>query len=426
LSAVILVGSFISLLVLGAPIAIGLGLASVTYLVLVSDVPLQIVAQRLASSLDGFTVMAIPFFILAGNLMNTGGITKRLVNLAMKTVGHYTGAMGHTAVVSNMVMAGMSGSAVADAAGTGMILIKAMTDEGYSAKTAAGIVAASATIGPIIPPSIPMVLYGVMAGASVGSLFIGGIIPGLLMGVSLMAVMYFIARRKGYAKYKRATVAEWLTAFKQASLALFLPLLIVGGIISGIFTPTEAAGVAVVYAVFLGLFVYKEFGWRDIPRILEESVTTASVVMFIYVMATVFAWLVSVEQIPQLASNAILHVSSSPWVVLLIVNIALLIAGALLDPTPILLITVPVLVPLVTKVGIDPIHFGVVMVLNLMIGLLTPPVGMNLFIVSRIAGISFWDSVKGTAPFILPLLIVLLLITYIPGLVVWLPKLISF
>jgi tripartite ATP-independent transporter DctM subunit len=426
LNAAILVGTFIVLLVLGTPIAIGLGLASLIYLVFLSDIPLLVISHRLASSLEAFTVMAIPFFILAGTLMNTGGITKRLVKLAMKTVGHITGALGHTTVVTNMIMAGMSGSAVADAAGTGMILIKAMTDEGYEPKTAAGIVAASATIGPIIPPSIPMVLYGAMAGASVGALFIGGVVPGVLMGLSLMILMYFIARKRGYPRYKRATMREWLVALKEASLALGLPILIIGGILGGFFTPTEAASVAAIYAVILGLFVYKEFGWKDLPRILDEAVTTTAVVMFIFVMATIFAWLMSVEKIPELASDAILGVSRSPRVVLLILNIALLIAGCLLDPTPILLITVPVLAPMIAKVGIDPIHFGVVMVLNLMIGLLTPPVGMNLYVVSRIAKISFWESVKGAAPFIVPLMVVLILITYIPDLVLWLPRLIFF
>jgi tripartite ATP-independent transporter DctM subunit len=426
LNAIVLVGTFVVLLILGAPIAIGLGAASLIYLVFLSDIPLLVISHRLASSLEAFTVMAIPFFILAGTLMNTGGITKRLVNLAMKTVGHLTGALGHTTVVTNMVMAGMSGSAVADAAGTGMILIKAMTDEGYEPKTAAGIVAASATIGPIIPPSIPMVLYGAMAGVSVGGLFIAGIIPGILMGISLMIVMYFIARKRGYPRYTRTSIREWLVALKEAGFALFLPIVIVGGILGGFFTPTEAAAVAVIYALILGLFVYREFGWRDLPRIFEEAVTTTAVVMFIFVMATVFAWLMSVEKIPELATDAILGVSSSPGVVLLILNIALLIAGCLLDPTPILLITVPVLAPMITKVGIDPIHFGVVLVLNLMIGLLTPPLGMNLFVVCRIAKIPFGDSVIGVAPFIVPLVIVLIMITYIPIITLWLPRLIFF
>jgi tripartite ATP-independent transporter DctM subunit len=423
-SATILVMSFVVLLIFGMPIAIGLGTASLIYLVFLSDIPLLVIGQRLASSLDSFTVMAIPFFILAGTLMNTGGITKRLVNLAMRTVGHIHGALGHTTVVTNAIMAGMSGSAVADAAGTGVILIKAMTDEGYDAKTAAGIVAASATMGPIIPPSIPMVLYGAMASCSVGALFVGGIIPGLLMAVSLMILMHFIAIKKQYRRYKRATLKEWFVALKEASLALALPFLIIGSIIAGIVTPTEAASVAVVYSLVLGLFVYKEFGWKDLPRILEDAICTTASVMFIFVMATVFAWLLSVEKIPELASAAILGLTSSPWVVLIILNIALLIMGCLLDPTPILLITVPVLAPMIAKVGIDPVHFGVVMVLNLMIGLLTPPVGMNLYVVCRIAKITFWESVEGAAPFIVPLLIVLILITFIPQLVLWLPSLV--
>ncbi len=413
---------FVVFLLLGTPIAFALGLASFVYLIFLSSAPLMMVAQRLTGSLDSFPLMAIPFFILAGNLMNTGGVTERLVGFAMSMVGHIRGGLAHTTVVTNMIMAGMSGSSVADCAGTGMVLIPSMKKEGYRPEVAAGVTASAATIGPIIPPSIPMVLYGVMSGTSITRLFVGGFLPGVMMGISLMVLVYFMAKREGMPAHKRATFRQWLGSFWRALLALGMPSIIMGGIILGIFTPTEAAAIAAVYAALLGLFVYRELGPKSAFKVVRDSLYRTASVLFIFVNAAVFSWLIAVERVPDLAVSWVLGVTHSPAMVLLILNIFLLIAGCLLDPTPILLITVPVLAPLITKVGIDPVHFGVVMVLNLMIGLLTPPVGLNLYIVSNIAGISFWRAVKGTAPFIVPLVVVLGIITYVPETVLWFPR----
>jgi len=305
-----------------------------------------------------------------------------------------------------------------------MVLIPAMQKEGYTPEVAAGVTASAATIGPIIPPSIPMVIYGVMAGASITKLFVGGFVPGVLMGLSLMALVYFRANRWGVPFHRRATLAEWCTAAAHALLPLGLPGVIMGGIVFGIFTPTEAAAIAVVYSAALGMLVYREMGPLATLEVVKDSLYRTASVLFIFANAAVFSWLIAVERVPEMATDWLLGTTHSPNGILLILNVFLLIAGCLLDPTPILLITVPVMAPLVAKVGIDLVHFGVVMVLNLMIGLLTPPVGLNLYIVSNIAGISFWRAVRGTAPFIVPLLIVLVLITYVPELVLWLPRLI--
>jgi tripartite ATP-independent transporter DctM subunit len=339
-------------------------------------------------------------------------------------VGHVRGGLAHTVVVTNMIMAGMSGSSVADCAGTGMVLIPAMKKEGYSPEVAAGCVASAATIGPIIPPSVPFVLYGCMSGTSITALFVGGFIPGVMMGLALMILLYRMARRQGMPAQKRATFLEFMASFWSALLALGMPVIIMGGIIFGFFTPTEAAAVAAVYAALIGLFIYHDLGPISALRVVKDSVYRTASVLFIFVNAAVFSWLIGVERLPDLAVSWVLSVTGDRNMVLLIVNIFLLIAGCLLDPTPIILITVPVLTILIGKVGIDPVHFGVVMVLNLMIGLLTPPVGLNLYIVSNIAEISFWRAVRGAAPFIVPLLIVLIIITYIPETVLWLPRLI--
>ncbi len=423
MNALWLVLAFLLFLLLGTPVGYALGFASFFYLLFLNHLPLIMVAQRLTASLDNFVLMAVPFFILAGNLMNTGGITDRLVRFAMNTVGHVRGGLAHTTIVTNMIMAGMSGSAVADCAGTGIVLIPAMQKEGYPSEVAAGVTASAATIGPIIPPSIPMVLYGAMAGASITKLFVAGFLPGVLMGLALMTMVYLRANRWGLGAHRRASFAEWLRALWHALLPLGLPGVIMGGILFGVFTPTEAAAIAAVYAAALGTFVYHEMGAKSTLLVARDSLYRTATVLFIFANAVVFSWLITVERVPDLASNWVLGVTHSPALVLLIINVFLLIAGCLLDPTPILLITVPVLAPLASKVGIDLVHFGVVMVLNLMIGLLMPPMGLNLYIVSDISHIPYSRALRGTAPFVVPLLIVLALITYVPQVVMWLPGL---
>lgn len=406
----------------GMPVAFAMGTSSLVYMLVQSNIALISIPQRMLNGADNFPLLAIPFFMLAGSLMNTGGVTRRLVEFSSALVGHITGGLAHVVVVANMIMAGMSGSAVADASGTGSILVPSMRQKGYPADFAAAIVGAAATIGPIIPPSIPMVIFASIANVSTAKLFVGGVIPGILMGLYLMAVAYVVARRRGYGREPRRSLLAMGRAFVQAIPPLFCPVIIMGGILGGIFTPTEAAVVASVYALALGLW-YRELRWRDLPRILGEVLVTTAVVLFIVAASSLMGWLLALERVPQMLMSGFLAISTNPWVILGVINVFLLILGALMDSIPILIILVPVLSPLIMKLGIDPIHFGVVMVLNLMIGLLTPPVGMVMYVVCSLSGVAIRDFSRECWPMILALIAVLAMITYYPPLVVWLPNL---
>jgi C4-dicarboxylate transporter, DctM subunit len=406
----------------GMPVAFAMGAASLVYMLLQGNLPLISIPQRMLNGADNFPLLAIPFFMLAGSLMDNGGVTRRLVNFSSALVGHITGGLAHVVVVANMIMAGMSGSAVADASGTGSILIPSMQQKGYSAPFSAAIVGAAATIGPIIPPSIPMVIFGSIANVSTAKLFVGGVIPGILMGVYLMVVAYLVAKRRGYGHEVRRSLSDLLRAFVDAIPPLLAPVIILGGILGGIFTPTEAAVVTTVYAFFLGLW-YRELALRDIPRILTNVLVTTAVVLFIVAASSLMGWLLAIQQVPQALMSGFLSISTNPWVILVIINVFLLILGCLMDSIPILIILVPVLSPLIMRLGIDPVHFGVVMVLNLMIGLLTPPVGMVMYVVCSIAKVSIKDFTRECWPMILALLVVLAMITFYPPLVVWLPNL---
>jgi tripartite ATP-independent transporter DctM subunit len=385
---------------------------------------LLMVPQRMYSGTTSFTLLAIPFFILAGNLMNTGGITTRLIHFAQCLVGHIRGGLGHVTVVTNMVMAGMSGAAVADAVGTGNILIPSMEKAGYPRVFSAALVGAASTIGPIIPPSIPFVIYGSMTGTSVGRLFLAGFAPGVLMGILLMITVALISKRRGYPRERRASLRELLQATVEAAPAWGSPFIIIGGILAGIFTPTEAAAVASVYALAVGMFLYREITLADLPRILWETVRNSVQVMFIISAASIFGWLLIQQQIPTKMVEGLMALTSQRWLVLLIVNIILLILGCFMEGIAIMLLTIPVFVPLVTQVGVDPVHFGVIMALNSMIGLLTPPVGMCLYAVSSISRVSIWPLAKELWPYIVALTVSLFLITYIPWLTVWIPNLV--
>ncbi len=413
----------IALFILGVPISISMGLAGFTAILIRGDIPVEVTAQRFVTGVDSFPLLAVPFFILAGALMNTGGVTDRLVRLANAMVGHLTGGLGHVVVVTNMIMAGMSGSAVADAAGTGSVLIPAMTRAGFSPAFSAAVTASASTIGPIIPPSIPFVLYGVMASVSIGQLFLGGAIPGVLMGIYLMGVVYFVSKRRGYAKGEKASCGSLTAAFKDGLPALMLPVIILWGILGGVVTPTEAAVLAVLYALFLGTVVYRELTPSRLLEVFGEAALTSGTIMFIVAGASLLAWILTREQAGPALVNAVTSITTDPRLVLLIINIILLILGCFLETLSIMIILVPVLMPLIKALGIDPVHFGVVFTLNLMIGLITPPVGMSMFISCTIAKIKIVDFAREIPLFVGALVAVLLIITYVPEIVLFLPHL---
>ena len=420
----VLVGVLLLLLALEFPVAIAMTGASVAYLLLRGDIPLVVVAQRVTVGVDSFVLLAIPFFFLAGELMNRGGITQRLVDLAQALVGGVRGGLGHVTVVTNMIMAGMSGSAVADAAGTGAVLNPAMEQAGYPKTFSAALVGAASTIGPVIPPSIPFVIYGGITGVSVGRLFLGGVVPGVLMGVFLMGAVYMVAKRRGYRAEGWLTLSEALHSTWRAIPVMLFPVIILGGIFSGIVTPTEAAVVAVVYAVLLSTLFYRELSLDNLFSILAAVAGNTAKITFIIASAGLYGWLLAREGVPQQLTELFLSISREPWVILLMVNVLLLILGCLMETTALLVILTPVLMDLITRVGIDPVHFGVVLTLNLMIGLLTPPVGMTLYVMVSLTGISVTDFTRECGIFMVALVVVLGLITYVPKLVIFLPQLV--
>ena len=409
------------LIILGAPVAIALAGSSLVYVLISGRVPDVIVVHRMVNGVDSFPLLAVPFFILAGNLMNTAGITNRIFDFAKACVGWMRGGLGHVNVGASVVFAGMSGAAVADAGGLGTIEIKAMRDAGYEPDFAVGVTAASSTIGPIIPPSLPMVIYGVLAGASIGQLFAAGLIPGILMAVALMVMVAWYARRRNYPRDSLFRLSYLGSAFLRAFFSLMTPAIIVGGILFGIFTPTEAAIAASVYALFLGLVVYRTLTWRRLLRVSFDTIETTAIVLFIVAAASIFAWILTSNRVTEQFAALLLAISENPIIILLLINLLLLIVGFFMETIAAITILVPVLLPIVIQVGIDPVHFGVVMVLNLMIGLLTPPVGMVLYVLSRVAKVPFERCVAATLPFLVPLVVVLLLITFVPQISMWLP-----
>ncbi len=385
----------------------------------------SIMPLRMVAGVDSFLLVAIPLFILAGELMNRGGLTKRLVNFSLSLVGHLKGSLSQVAVITNIIMAGVSGSGVADASATGSILIPAMKEEGYEVEYAAAVIAAAATIGPIIPPSIPMVIYGALSNVSIRKLFLSGVIPGLLLGIAFMITCYIVAGRRNYPRRPRANWRTIGEAFLGAIWALFMPGIILGGIVFGIVTETEAATLAAVYALLVGLMVYRELKLKKLIEIFYQAGVTSGVIMFLLAAAGIFSWLLAESQINLVISDFLFSISHNPWVILLLINILLLIIGCLLEPLPALIIFVPALIPLGTKLGIDPVHLGLVMVLNLMIGMLTPPVGFLLFVVSAIGNISMGPLIREVFPFIIMALIVLFMVTFYPPIATWLPSLIK-
>jgi len=459
-----LLGSFLAMMTTGVPVAIAMAGSALVYILLTGDVPSFVVVHRMISGIDSFPLLAVPFFILAGNLMNNAGITNRIYDFALALVGWLRGGLGHVNIIGSVIFAGMSGTAIADAAGLGTIEIKAMRDKGYDTGFAVGVTAASATLGPIIPPSLPFVIYAMMANVSVGQLFLAGILPGVVMAILMMFTVAYYARkyqwggdidfewkRLGKALVELAIVvafplvmwaavslglsfnyalvlglallflADWKFRF-DAVMPIMTPILLIGGMSTGVFTPTEGAIAACVWALILGLFWYRTMTLRMLAKVAMDTIETTTIVMFIVAAASIFGWLLTATRVTDMVAAWVLSFTHSPWVFLLLANLLMLFVGCFLEPTAAILILVPVLLPVVQQLGIDPVHFGLVMVLNLMIGLLHPPMGMVLFVLARVANLSIEKTTMAIVPWLVPLLLSLILITYVPQIALWLPR----
>lgn len=416
----ILAAWFVSLFA-GPAIYAAMGLAGFAFLVL-AGIPGIVVPQKVAMAANSFPLLAAPLFILMGNLMNSSGISVRIFEFAKCVVGWMRGGLCQANIFGSVIFAGMSGSAVADAAGLGTVEIEMMKKEGYDAETAGAITAASATIGPIIPPSLPMIVYGVTAETSIGALFLAGVVPGLAMALALMVMVRHLAIRKNLPRHPfEGGRVLWL-AFRGAFWALMAPVVLLGGMFSGIFTPTEAAAVAVVYALVLGLFVYREFALKDLPKLVVDTVETTGVVMALVMTASLLGYCISVSRLPQEFGAALAHLTTNPLVYLLIVNLLLLVVGCFMEALAAMLVLIPILVPPALALGIDPVQFGLIFVLNLMIGTITPPVGVVLYVTAKVAQVPFDRMARATAPYLVPLVGVLVLCTVWPPLTTFLPK----
>ncbi len=449
----------------GIPVAIAMAGASLAYILISGNLPSFVVVHRMVGGIDSFPLLAVPFFILAGNLMNNAGITTRIYNFALSLVGWLKGGLGHVNVLGSVIFAGMSGTAIADAAGLGTIEIKAMKEHGYSAEFAVGVTAASATLGPIIPPSLPFVIYGMMANVSIGALFLAGILPGAMLAILMMiTVAYFAHKNKWGSDFKFSSsrlakaLAElavvigwplllWVVVAKlgapaqlsvfvglallfvidkifrfEALLPIMTPVLLIGGMTTGLFTPTEGAIAACVWAMILGFAWYGTLSWKMFIKVCMDTIETTSTVLFIVAAASIFGWMLTATGVTTDIANWVLGFTKSAWVFLLLANLLMLFVGCFLEPTAAITILVPILLPIATQLGVDPVHFGLVMVLNLMIGLLHPPMGLVLFVLARVANLSFERTTMAILPWLVPLLLSLAVITYVPSLVLWLPK----
>ena len=419
----LLLGSTLVLFAIGMPVAFAMVVSAGAAFLSLGNVPLMVLPQRIVTGADSFPLMAIPLFLLAGNLMIGGGLTEKLSKFATALVGHLRGGLAQVNVVNSMVMGGMTGSAIADAVSDCKILVPVMVKSGYSARFAAALSGATAVIAPIIPPSIPFIIYGSIAGVSIGQLFLGGAIPGILMGVYLMVAVNVIARRRNFPRGERPTLRIILDALRTSGPPLMLPVIILGGILAGVFTPTEAGAAAVVYALVLTMVFYRSLGTADLPRILLDTGVQTGVIMLVIAAAAPFSWLLAREQVGQAVVQLLSHIGDNKILFLLLLNVLLLVLGMFLDATAILIIVVPVLVPVFGALGLDPVHMGVMVVMNLMIGLVTPPFGLVMYVVCDILKVTITDFTRELWPFLLALVAILLTITYVPELVLFLPKL---
>lgn len=421
--AIVLFLAFIVLILFSLPISLSLGLSSLLAMIYKGGIPLTILAQKMFTGLDSFPLLAVPFFILAGGFMETGGISARLVKLASVLVGHIKGGLGMVVIVATIFFSGISGSSAADTAAIGSIMIPSMVKRGYPRNLSTAIVASAGGMGILIPPCITMIIFALTANVSVGYLFAAGFMPGALMGLALMVMVYIVARRDNLPSEAKAACGEMGKAVWDAIPPLIMPLIILGGILSGVFTATESAVVAVVYGAVLSMVVYRELHLKDIPMILVNSAKLTGVVMLLVGMSSTFAWILATQQIPQMIAQGMLSISTSPWVFMLMVNILFLFVGTFMDATPAIIILVPILFPVATKLGIDPIHFGTVLVMNLGIGFITPPVGTCLYVAASIGKTTLEDLFKPLMPFLTMMIFVLLVVTYWPDLTLFIPRL---
>jgi len=413
---------WLAAILMGMPLFASMGLAALAFVVF-SGLSPSIVPQKMAQAMNSFPLVAAPLFILMGNLLGAAKLTDRIVRFATSLVGSLRGGYAHASILSSMIFAGMVGSAVADAAGTGAVEVRAMKKAGYRPETAAAISAAAATIGPIIPPSLPMVIYGVSADASIGRLFLAGVIPGVLMGLSLMTLVAIIAPRQGLPRHSFGGLCDVWVALKESWWALLTPVILLGGMFSGLVTPTEAAAVACLWALFLGFVVYRTLSIKDLPAILLNTAETTGIVAVLVMVAGALGWCMSISRIPQTLAPAIVAAIHEPLVFLLVSNVILLAVGCFMEALAAMLILIPILVPAAISFGIDPVQFGLIMIFNLILGTIHPPIGVVLFVMSRIAEVTFEQISRAILPWLVPLLIVLLAITVWPPLTLWLPGL---
>ncbi len=410
-------------MLLGMPIAIALGLSSVLTILFFGQDSLPSLALKLYETSEHFTLLAIPFFILSGAFMTTGGVAKRMVHFANASIGHLRGGLAMASVLACMLFAAVSGSSPATVVAVGSIVIAGMVRAGYTKEFAAGVICNAGTLGILIPPSIVMVVYAAATETSVGKLFMAGVVPGIVLGLMLMVAIYFRARQLDIPRQAKASLREVLKAGRDSIWGLLLLVIILGGIYGGIFTPTEAAGVAAVYAFFIAVFVYKDIGMSKVPHVLVDASKVTVMLMFIVANALLFAHVLTTERIPQAITEQIVAMGMAPWQFLIVVNILLLIAGNFMEPTGIILILAPILFPIATELGIDPVHLGIIMVVNLEIGMVTPPVGLNLFVTSGITGMSIVQVVWAALPWLSVLIIFLIIVTYVPAISMFLPNL---
>lgn len=412
------------LIFIGVPVGFSLIFSTMLFFLMSDWNTVYFVGALLTDSLDSFSLLSVPFFVLTGVLMNSAGITERIFRFAKAMLGHFTGGMGHVNIFASLIFSGMSGSALADAGGLGQLEIKAMRDEGYDDDISGGLTAASCIIGPLVPPSISMIIYGVIADQSIARLFLGGFIPGILLTIALMIMNYFVCKKRGYKRAAKASVGEKIDAFKKSFWALLTPFIIIGGIFSGYFTPTEAAVIATCYSMFLGFFIYKELTIKKFILDVIETVKISGVTVLMIVGVTFFGQIIAREQISIKIAELFLAFGKSPLTVLIMINLLLIFLGTFIEALALQVLVLPMLIPVIIHFGIDPVFFGVMSTLNLMIGILTPPMGMALFVVSRVGNIPVSTITKGVIPFLIPILITLILLTIFPNIVLFLPNLI--